>query len=663
MKINKISISSFGKLSDFEMKPGGSLNIIYAPNESGKTTLLSFIKYILYGTKQKKQSGDLSFKEKYTPWNMPSMSGSCEVETSLGTYLIGRTDNDQGSKLDVFDVKNGEYKKEITNPGMFFTKISERAFNDSCFITNIHSINDAQSDGELVSFLAKAYDDKATYSKIQKELTERMLSLSSEKRKSSKASVINGEILKNAQKLSDLENKISKLEKYIEKTDISKKELSNLTSETEKLKTLLKNLERDELIEERKNLLDEKNKLSITLKDFETQNNYDVSSSLSREEKELLTDDFSRYKSYMSENKFKSLKFGIYFAFCMLVSLILALGSFYIKPILFILPIKAFALVYILKIYFKTKKEYKNLFLEYNQKLKMQKELMLKYGIKDSKDCPMFVLSQKNIEDKYYASKEQRNYLLRHAARLDEHIEKLNLKIDMLDSLIQKSDISISTDIKFFTKQDINDIINRNNEKISELSQIIARGYRLETELEDCKSELISIKNEIERLTKEKEVVLLKVSEIETALAILESAFSDAKSSFFPELSKKTEELYSYITASDNCTINSNDKFELFVSKSGFIRDARFLSKGTLDILYFSLRIAIIELMGKDGDSLPVFLDDIFANCDDERLSRLMEIIFKLSRKHQIFMCTCRSREGDYFKNNKDVNIFTMQKG
>ncbi len=663
MKINKISISSFGKLSDFEMNFCDGLNVIYAPNESGKTTLLSFIKYILYGSKQKKQSGDLSFKERYTPWDSSIVSGSCEIETSFGTYLIGRTDNEQSSKLDVFDVKNSEYKKEITNPGMFFTKLGERAFNDSCFITNIHSIIDSQSDGELVSLLAKAYDDKATYSKIQKELTERMLSLSSQKRKSSKVSIINSEISRNNEKLFELENIISKLESDIENLDLSKKELSSLTYENEKLKILLKKFECDELIEERKNLLDEKNKLNITLKDFETQNVKDVMS-LNDDEKKLLLDDFSEYKSSLSENKFKSLKLGIYFAFCMLISsFMFTLGSFYFKPVLFVLPFLAFVLIYFIKNYLKTKKEYKNISFEYSQKLKMQKELMNKYRLKDSNECGVLVLSQKNIEDKYYASKEQKNYLLKHSARLEEHIGKLTLKIETLTSLIEKSDISISHDIKFFTKQNINDIINKNTEKILELSQTIARSFHLESEHENCKNELIWLKSEIERLNREKEAVYLKIGEIETACEILKKAFANAKSSFFPELSKKTQELYSYIISSDNCTVSSNDKFELYVSKSGFVRDARFLSKGTLDILYFSLRIAIIELMGKDGEKLPVFLDDIFANCDDERTSRLMEIILKLSRKHQIFMCTCRSREGEYFKNNKDVNIFTMQKG
>ena len=242
-------------------------------------------------------------------------------------------------------------------------------------------------------------------------------------------------------------------------------------------------------------------------------------------------------------------------------------------------------------------------------------------------------------------------------------IKKLDLKIAQLKSTNPDNILSDVQNIKFFTKRDINDIIEANNKKIARLSQSIARGYHFEFELQNFTSELISVQNELERLKKEKDETLLKAEEIELAILILDRAFCEAKSSFFPELSRKTEEIFSFITEDKACRINSNEKFELFVSKSGFVRDARYLSRGTLDILYFSLRIAIIEIMGKDGAALPLFLDDVFANCDDERAHRLMKVLLKLSQKHQVFLCTCRAREGDFFKESKDVNIFTMQKG
>lgn len=663
MKIRKINISSFGKLNDFQIEPCSGLNIIYAPNESGKTTLLSFLKYIFYGIKQKKQPGDLSFKERYISWDSSSVSGSCEIETDDVSYIIQRTDGEYGSKLSVFNLESGETRKDISNPGSFFMKIGERAFTDSCFISNIQSISDSSSDGELISVLTDSYDDKSTYSKIHKELTERHLQIVSDKRKSSAVSVLNNEISQRNERLITIKNQISYLESEIENLNLCKKELANLNDETDRLNYQLKLIECDELISEKNSLSDEKNKLKKALESFE-KNAVATQNILNDDEKKLLSSDFSEYKSNMSDCRFISFKTGIQLILLAFVSVLVSISGIYFKPpVLFLLSPLLLITLFSAKRFIRLKNEYKNLFNEYNRNIELQKKIMSKYGLRNMNECAIFVLSQRNIDDAFHASNEQKMYLIKHVEQIEQMINKLDTKINALKSIIPESVIFDSQNIKIFTKRDINDIIETNSKKIAKLSQSITRGFHFEYELQNCKSELVLIENDLERLKTEKKEAFLKAEEIELAMLILDRAFCEAKSSFFPELSRKTEEIFSFITDDRECRVSSNDKFELFVSKSDFIRDARYLSKGTLDILYFSLRIAIIEIMGKDGVMLPLFLDDVFANCDDERAHRLMMVLLKLSQKHQIFLCTCRAREGDYFKENKDVNIFTMQKG
>ena len=80
MKIKKIKINSYGKLKDKEINLKNNLNIIYGENESGKSTLLNFIKSIFYGISKTKNGKEISDYEKYLPWTGEEFSGKIEYQ-------------------------------------------------------------------------------------------------------------------------------------------------------------------------------------------------------------------------------------------------------------------------------------------------------------------------------------------------------------------------------------------------------------------------------------------------------------------------------------------------------------------------------------------------------------------------------------------------------
>ena len=53
MIIQKIEIGSFGKLENTVLNLSGGVNIVRGANESGKSTICNFIKFIFYGLPQK----------------------------------------------------------------------------------------------------------------------------------------------------------------------------------------------------------------------------------------------------------------------------------------------------------------------------------------------------------------------------------------------------------------------------------------------------------------------------------------------------------------------------------------------------------------------------------------------------------------------------------
>ena len=98
MKINRLHVRGFGKIEDFDMTLCDGLNVIYGSNESGKSTLMAFIKAILYGLKGGRtgKDGTLAEVKRYKPWSNTSYGGYINFELDSGkVYRIDR-DFDNG---------------------------------------------------------------------------------------------------------------------------------------------------------------------------------------------------------------------------------------------------------------------------------------------------------------------------------------------------------------------------------------------------------------------------------------------------------------------------------------------------------------------------------------------------------------------------------------
>ena len=65
------------------------------------------------------------------------------------------------------------------------------------------------------------------------------------------------------------------------------------------------------------------------------------------------------------------------------------------------------------------------------------------------------------------------------------------------------------------------------------------------------------------------------------------------------------------------------------------------LSKGTVDQLYFALRVALLDSLSKTNESIPLLLDDPFANYDPDRLARAIGVVLALAKTRQIILFTC----------------------
>lgn len=118
MRLHKLEISGFGRFSNYSLELGDGLNVIYGPNESGKSTLASFIKSMFYGLK-KEGARTRNYQpdyERYFPWLAPSFGGAVEYESGGSSYRIERVFDRNHEKVKVYHLDSGQ---EITRSFLY----------------------------------------------------------------------------------------------------------------------------------------------------------------------------------------------------------------------------------------------------------------------------------------------------------------------------------------------------------------------------------------------------------------------------------------------------------------------------------------------------------------------------------------------------------------
>jgi uncharacterized protein YhaN len=72
------------------------------------------------------------------------------------------------------------------------------------------------------------------------------------------------------------------------------------------------------------------------------------------------------------------------------------------------------------------------------------------------------------------------------------------------------------------------------------------------------------------------------------------------------------------------------------------LHDALSRSDGTLDQLYFALRLAVAQELSPKA---PLILDDAFVRFDDERTRQALNLLKEESKDRQVLIFTCQIRE------------------
>jgi DNA repair protein SbcC/Rad50 len=142
----------------------------------------------------------------------------------------------------------------------------------------------------------------------------------------------------------------------------------------------------------------------------------------------------------------------------------------------------------------------------------------------------------------------------------------------------------------------------------------------------------------------------------------LEKAFQRMQQNFGPIVNRKCSAIFSRLTGGRYNEILVSKDLEMSV-RDPLLHSTlewKYLSSGTIDQLYFSLRFAIAEVFSENAKGLPVFLDDSFLQYDDERARNAFNFLTTYTPEHQlqVFFFTCHRAYADFVA--KETNHITL---
>ena len=184
MLIHRMS-AVFGRLRNETLQFQDGLNIIEAPNETGKSTWCAFLTAMLYGinSRERDKAGFIAEKNRYAPWDGSSMAGRLDCRTGDADITLLRGTRRQSAPLAEFQAvyaNTGTQVEGLTgaNCGETLLGVSREVFERSAFIrqSGLAISQDAGLERRVASLISSGEEDTSyteAYDTLKKQLNRR----------------------------------------------------------------------------------------------------------------------------------------------------------------------------------------------------------------------------------------------------------------------------------------------------------------------------------------------------------------------------------------------------------------------------------------------------------------------------------------------------------
>ena len=232
------------------------------------------------------------------------------------------------------------------------------------------------------------------------------------------------------------------------------------------------------------------------------------------------------------------------------------------------------------------------------------------------------------------------------AEGIREDLAREEKEFDRLVSEIEEAEKSGENGV---SEEEIARLESEESEISGELQDIATRIKGLEKDIETRKGKrgAADIEGEREEVREELERVRVERDRLSLLAGIIGEGDRRYREEHEPDILKRAGEYLSTISGGRYRRLHleggDEDRLEIEPPKAGELLPIdEPISRGTLDQIFISLRLALVDHLEGEGETLPLFLDEVLVHWDEERSERGLSVFERVVEKRQVFFFTCR---------------------
>ena len=636
MTINKLT-ASFGKLNGESLELTDGLNVICAPNESGKSTWCAFIRAMLYGidSAERQKAGHLPDKLRYAPWSGAAMQGEMELSASGKDITITRTTKLKSAPMREFSaVYTGTSIPveglDAANAGEMLTGASREVFKRSAFVEQGSIVISSSPELEKrISAIVSTGDEDCSFTEADEQLRAWQRSRRYNRRG----------------KLPELEERMAETKKRLAELDSLANESERLTQQLEQGRQNCRQLE-NAITESRKTARrDALSNLQNLRKELNAANEAHEKADDERDARraalcgcvigERLPDEVAAEVRADTEKclELKEVSERRTSPYAAVLLLILALAV--IASAIFIVPadfalyafiaggVLCLAALLLAIRYSKAKNAA-------SDAGRQRRILLSKYKAEDERGIKSCYEEFLKLFDELSAAENEEKCTAQRLAEMRTTQEKTEAKtLQELDFSGGDNEASqLSRELS--AAQRSCDMLSARISEIKGRVDAMGDPLVLGSELNNMESLYAALQSEYDAIA--------------LAVDTLRAADADIQGRFSPELGKLAAHYMSVVTDGryEGVLINRDFSAKTKLSGDTVPRETEYLSAGTLDLMYLAVRLAVCTLALPENSACPLILDDALVNFDAERTQQAMKLLREISKQRQVILFTCK---------------------